>query len=38
MENHLIFTHIGSHALERLLYSMDPYESNEAIVIPEETS
>ena len=26
------FTHIGSSALERLLYSLDPYESNEAIV------
>jgi len=32
MENHLIFTHIGSRALERLLYAVDPYESNEAIV------
>jgi hypothetical protein len=26
------FTQIGSMALERLLYSIDPYESNEAIV------
>ena len=26
------FTRIGSRALERLLYSLDPYESNEAIV------
>ncbi|MFC1820024.1 hypothetical protein ACFLZG_02930 [Thermodesulfobacteriota bacterium] len=25
-------THIGSRALERFLYAMDPYESNEAIV------
>ena len=32
MESHLIFTHIGSDALERLLYALDPYESNEAIV------
>ncbi len=32
MENHLMFTHIGSRALERLLYAMDPCESNEAIV------
>jgi len=31
-ENHLMFTHIGSRALERLLYAMDPYESNEAVV------
>jgi hypothetical protein len=26
------FTHIGSRALERMLYALDPYESNEAIV------
>lgn len=26
------FTRIGSRALERLLYALDPYESNEAIV------
>jgi len=25
-------THVGSRAFERILYSMDPYESNEAIV------
>ncbi|MFH1950044.1 MAG: hypothetical protein ABIL06_00345 [Pseudomonadota bacterium] len=25
-------THIGSRAMERLLYAMDPYESNEAMV------
>jgi hypothetical protein len=31
-ENHLMFTHIGSRALERLLYTIDPYESNEAVV------
>lgn len=28
----LEFTRIGSRALERLLYALDPYESNEAIV------
>ncbi len=26
------FTHIGSRALERLLYALDPYENNEAII------
>ena len=31
-EIHIDFRKIGSRALERLLYALDPYESNEAIV------
>jgi translocation and assembly module TamB len=32
MELDLEFTHIGEKALDRILYSLDPYESNEVIV------
>jgi len=32
MQFNLEFSHIGSRALERLLYALDPYESNETIV------
>ncbi|OQX28215.1 MAG: hypothetical protein BWK80_01365 [Desulfobacteraceae bacterium IS3] len=30
------FTHIGHRAVERMLYALDPYESNEAIVSQRE--
>ncbi|MCP4110988.1 MAG: hypothetical protein GY749_36605 [Desulfobacteraceae bacterium] len=32
MQMEIIFTHIGSQAIERLLYALDPFESNEAII------
>lgn len=32
LEVDILLTHIGSRFLERLLYAMDPYESNESIV------
>ncbi|MBF0225814.1 MAG: hypothetical protein HQK76_10195 [Desulfobacterales bacterium] len=33
MQVDIKFTHIGSRAIERLLYGLDPYESNETIVM-----
>lgn len=35
-ETDIQFTHIGSRAVERLLYALDPYEGNEAIVSQRE--
>ncbi len=32
MQMELIFTHIGSQAIERLLYALDPFARNEAIM------
>ncbi len=32
VQAHIMFSHIGSQSLARLLYALDPYESNEAIV------
>jgi hypothetical protein len=32
VQAHIMFSQIGSQSLARLLYALDPYESNEAIV------